>query len=128
MGGDFGHCLWHTTKNEHALGVFAGIALFNGVILNLHFPGALYKKLLDYPTTLRDLHDLMPDVAENLQRMLSYDEEGLEDIEVCFFAASRCQAHAPFIRCCSDCALLLRACLLLAALPFLCDRCRFMRY
>eukprot|EP00750_Incisomonas_marina_P008307 INCI15427.1.p1 GENE.INCI15427.1~~INCI15427.1.p1 ORF type:complete len:763 (-),score=141.67 INCI15427.1:1081-3369(-) len=66
------------------IGNLMGIALFNGVILNLHFPGALYKKLLDYPTTLRDLHDLMPDVAENLQRMLSYDEEGLEDIEAYF--------------------------------------------
>ena len=59
-----------------------GIALFNGVILNLHFPSALYKKLLGRPTTLQDLAELDPDVAGSLKSMLDYDDDDFEEADV----------------------------------------------
>jgi hypothetical protein len=37
-----------------------GIAIYNGVILDIHFPRVLYKKLMGIPVGLQDLHDVHP--------------------------------------------------------------------
>jgi hypothetical protein len=42
------------------VGMILGLAIYNGVILNVRFPGAVYKKLLGWPTTLADLKEAMP--------------------------------------------------------------------
>lgn len=42
------------------IGLLLGLAIYNGVILDVHFPQALYKKLMDQPVSLRDLKDLDP--------------------------------------------------------------------
>lgn len=42
------------------VGLLLGLAVYNSVILDLHFPLALYKKLMDVPIGLSDLRQLDP--------------------------------------------------------------------
>jgi len=66
------HCLEQPSEYE-LVGVLTGIAIYNGVILDLCMPSALYKKLVGIPTTLADLAALQPDLASGLQALLDYD-------------------------------------------------------
>uniref|UniRef100_A0A8C8M7P8 HECT domain-containing protein n=1 Tax=Oncorhynchus tshawytscha TaxID=74940 RepID=A0A8C8M7P8_ONCTS len=52
----------------HLTGVICGLAIYNLTIVDLHFPVALYKKLLKRNPTLDDLKELMPDVGRSLQQ------------------------------------------------------------
>eukprot|EP01026_Neomeris_dumetosa_P059394 TRINITY_DN5548_c0_g1_i2.p3 TRINITY_DN5548_c0_g1~~TRINITY_DN5548_c0_g1_i2.p3 ORF type:complete len:301 (+),score=37.09 TRINITY_DN5548_c0_g1_i2:830-1732(+) len=56
------------------LGVTLGLAIYNGVILDLPLPIPLYKKILKQPTTLRDLQEMQPTVANSLQYLLDYND------------------------------------------------------
>lgn len=56
-----------------------GIAIYNQVILDLHFPIACYKKLLNLQPNLQDLYELMPEVAQSLEYILNSDEPDLEN-------------------------------------------------
>lgn len=51
----------------HLIGVICGLAIYNLTIVELHFPVALYKKLLKRNPTLEDLKELMPDVGRSAQ-------------------------------------------------------------
>lgn len=49
--------------NEFQLiGIMLGLAIYNGVILDIHFPHYLYKKLMnpDEAPTLQDLREFDP--------------------------------------------------------------------
>lgn len=49
------------TEQEFALiGIVLGLAIYNGVILNIYFPQVVYKKLLGYKPTLADLKEAQP--------------------------------------------------------------------
>ncbi|XP_028818978.1 probable E3 ubiquitin-protein ligase HERC4 isoform X2 [Denticeps clupeoides] len=61
----------------HLIGAICGLAIYNLTIVELHFPVALYKKLLKRTPTLEDLKELMPDVA-SLQLLLDYPEDDVE--------------------------------------------------
>ncbi|KAM3863004.1 putative E3 ubiquitin-protein ligase HERC4 [Diretmus argenteus] len=63
----------------HLIGVVCGLAIYNLTIVELHFPVALYKKLLKRNPTLDDLKQLKPDVGRSLQQLLDYTEDDLED-------------------------------------------------
>ncbi|XP_062319975.1 probable E3 ubiquitin-protein ligase HERC4 [Osmerus eperlanus] len=63
----------------HLIGVICGLAIYNLTIVELHFPVALYKKLLKRNPTLDDLKELMPDVGRSLQQLLDYSEDDVED-------------------------------------------------
>lgn len=63
----------------HLIGVICGLAIYNLTIIELHFPVALYKKLLKRSPTLDDLKELMPDVGRSLQQLLDYAEDDLEE-------------------------------------------------
>lgn len=52
------------------VGLLLGLAVYNSVILDLHFPLALYKKLMDVDISLSDLKQLDP-VRKN-KRKYSY--------------------------------------------------------
>lgn len=45
------------------IGVVLGLAIYNGVILDVHFPLCVYKKLLDLPVGLTDLAQFDPAMA-----------------------------------------------------------------
>ncbi|XP_048362411.1 probable E3 ubiquitin-protein ligase HERC4 isoform X1 [Sphaerodactylus townsendi] len=63
----------------HLIGVVCGLAIYNFTIVDLHFPPALYKKLLNKKPTLEDLKELMPDVGRSMQQLLDYPEDDIED-------------------------------------------------
>ncbi|XP_056652130.1 probable E3 ubiquitin-protein ligase HERC4 isoform X5 [Monodelphis domestica] len=63
----------------HLIGVICGLAIYNFTIVDLHFPLALYKKLLKKKPTLDDLKELMPDVGRSMQQLLDYPEDDIED-------------------------------------------------
>ena len=42
------------------IGVLLGLAIYNGVILDIRFPFIIYKKLMDQPLTFEDLQDVFP--------------------------------------------------------------------
>lgn len=46
--------------NLFLLGLMCGLAIYNFIIIDLPFPLALYKKLLNEPVTFQDLKDLNP--------------------------------------------------------------------
>ncbi|KAJ3610820.1 hypothetical protein NHX12_022911 [Muraenolepis orangiensis] len=64
----------------HLIGIICGLAIYNLTIVELHFPVALYKKLLKRSPVLDDLKELMPDVGRSLQHLLDYTEDDLEDM------------------------------------------------
>ncbi len=49
-----------TMQEYNLIGRLIGLAIYNGVILDIHFPLALYKKIFGYPLTLDDLKEIDP--------------------------------------------------------------------
>jgi len=47
----------------HLIGIICGLAIYNSTVVDLHFPLALYKKLLDVLPTLEDFKELSPTEA-----------------------------------------------------------------
>lgn len=54
------------------VGALIGLAIYNSVLLDVHFPLALYKKLQGLPVGLDDLEELAPTVAKSLRALLDY--------------------------------------------------------
>lgn len=54
------------------MGILLGLAIYNGVILDMHFPMVVYKKLLGLKPTLHDLASVKPNLATGLQTLLDY--------------------------------------------------------
>eukprot|EP00002_Diphylleia_rotans_P014055 TRINITY_DN2735_c0_g1_i3.p1 TRINITY_DN2735_c0_g1~~TRINITY_DN2735_c0_g1_i3.p1 ORF type:complete len:506 (-),score=86.23 TRINITY_DN2735_c0_g1_i3:1108-2625(-) len=54
-----GHSL-ETTQEFELLGMIFGLAIYNGNLLDVHFPAALYKKLVGAPIGMSDLEDVNP--------------------------------------------------------------------
>lgn len=61
-------------------GVIVGLAMNNFSIINLHFPLAFYKKLVDMPVTFDDFAELKPSIASNLSKMMAYTGEDFEQV------------------------------------------------
>lgn len=55
------------------VGLVIGLAIHNGVILDLKFPRAIWKKLLGLPVGLSDLTETFPDTGQGLERLLNWD-------------------------------------------------------
>eukprot|EP00164_Ancoracysta_twista_P004501 GFYU01006067.1.p1 GENE.GFYU01006067.1~~GFYU01006067.1.p1 ORF type:complete len:841 (-),score=152.56 GFYU01006067.1:99-2621(-) len=55
------------------IGIILGLAIYNGVILDLHFPHVVYKKLMGQRPTLDDLKVAQPSLGRGLQQLLYYD-------------------------------------------------------
>lgn len=56
------------------------MAIYNFTIINLPFPLALYKKLLNEPVDITDLRDLSPTLANSMQSILDYTGEDFEEV------------------------------------------------
>ncbi|KAK2841857.1 hypothetical protein Q5P01_012057 [Channa striata] len=70
--------------NFFLFGLLCGLALYNQCIVHLPFPLALFKKLLDTKPTLEDLMDFSPSVGESLKCILDYEDDVLENLDMCF--------------------------------------------
>ena len=53
-----------TSQNFELVGMLLGMAMYNSVILDIHFPMALYKKLVDVPVGIEDLKAMNPQIYE----------------------------------------------------------------
>ena len=61
------------------IGIVLGLALFNGVILDIKFPLAIYKKLLGIEPCLNDLKEYDPELYNNLNFLLNTDDKNLKE-------------------------------------------------
>jgi hypothetical protein len=66
-------CDW-SGDEYHLVGILIGLAIYNAVLLDLHFPRAVYKKLLGLPLGLADLEDIEPELMTGLRKLLEYRE------------------------------------------------------
>mmetsp|Transcript_13630 Transcript_13630/g.13651 ORF Transcript_13630/g.13651 Transcript_13630/m.13651 type:complete len:364 (-) Transcript_13630:40-1131(-) len=65
--------------NFELIGLVLGLAIYNGVILDIQMPLVVYKKLLGIQTTIDDLRELDPDLVKQLEIMLQ-TEENVEEV------------------------------------------------
>lgn len=70
-------CTWNQ-DGYYLVGILVGLAFYNSVILDVHFPQAIYRKLLGLPLGLEDMVD--PEVQRGLQQLLDYEGDDIEDI------------------------------------------------
>lgn len=75
-----------TSLSEYTLiGKLLAIAMYNGAILELNFPAALYKKLKGIEPTLDDLREIHPMVYNSLEKLLGVnDPETVSDMDLNF--------------------------------------------
>lgn len=66
------------------VGKILGIAIYNKVILDLHFPRVIYKKLLNKKIDFRDLKETFPEIGNSLERLLKYDGDVENDFGLDF--------------------------------------------
>lgn len=59
--------------NFELIGIVLGLAIYNGVILNVSFPAAIYKKLLKAPTSIQDLEMVNPVLVKGFQQLLAFE-------------------------------------------------------
>jgi alpha-tubulin suppressor-like RCC1 family protein len=77
-----GDCTWND-DGYGLVGVLIGLAVYNSTLLDVHFPTAVYRKLLKLPIGLEDVVD--DDLRSGLRKLLDYDGEDVEDVfSLCF--------------------------------------------
>lgn len=70
-------CTWND-DGFYLTGILCGLALYNGVLLDVTFPPVVYRKLLGLPLGLEDMVD--EEVQKGLQQLLDYDGDDVEDV------------------------------------------------
>ncbi|XP_058497192.1 probable E3 ubiquitin-protein ligase HERC3 [Solea solea] len=73
----------------HLIGIICGLAIYNSIVVDLHFPLALYKKLLNVSPMLEDFKELSPTEARSLQQLLDYEGGDVEETFLLNFAITR---------------------------------------
>lgn len=73
------------TENQFTLiGLLFGIAIYNSVILDVHFPPVLYRKLMGMKGKFEDLEFAHPGIYKSLKYLLDYDGDIAQDIMATF--------------------------------------------
>jgi len=62
------------------VGIILGLAIYNNVILDLHLPGVIYRKLSGKRGLFQDLTTFKPSVHRSLQSMLDYTGDDFEEV------------------------------------------------
>lgn len=60
------------------IGIVLGLAIYNNVILDIHFPMVVYRKLMGKLGTFEDLKTSHPTLANSLQQFLDYEGDVAE--------------------------------------------------
>eukprot|EP00339_Tiarina_fusa_P022530 CAMPEP_0117061504 /NCGR_PEP_ID=MMETSP0472-20121206/42813_1 /TAXON_ID=693140 ORGANISM="Tiarina fusus, Strain LIS" /NCGR_SAMPLE_ID=MMETSP0472 /ASSEMBLY_ACC=CAM_ASM_000603 /LENGTH=359 /DNA_ID=CAMNT_0004780197 /DNA_START=1077 /DNA_END=2156 /DNA_ORIENTATION=+ len=79
------NCYWlsHTsedTKEFLLIGLILGLAIYNGVILDVHFPTVLYKKLMGCAVGFDDVKEVEPTIWKNLKALQEYKGDDMETV------------------------------------------------
>ncbi|XP_034137054.1 probable E3 ubiquitin-protein ligase HERC4 isoform X1 [Drosophila guanche] len=85
----FADITFETENMYYLIGVLCGLAIYNFTIINLPFPLALYKKLLNKPVDLSDLRQLSPTEANSMQALLDYDGDDFTEVFDLHFEVTR---------------------------------------
>ena len=80
---------FETEEVYKLVGILCGLAIYNFTIINISFPLALYKKLLNEKPELSDLKDLSPALAQSMQSILDYQANDMEEVFGLCFEVSR---------------------------------------
>ena len=73
------HCVWlnssslESEKEFELVGILLGLAIYNGIILDVHFPLVIYKKLQGEKLDLQDLMSIQPSLAKSLRQLLEFE-------------------------------------------------------
>src|SRR3954471_17835530 len=57
----------------HLIGVLYGLAVYNNVLIDVHFPQVIYRKLVGAPVSYHDLADYDPTLYKSLVDLLAHD-------------------------------------------------------
>ncbi|EGC34776.1 hypothetical protein DICPUDRAFT_152946 [Dictyostelium purpureum] len=73
-------CFWFNPDSEdltefQLIGILLGLALYNNIILDVHFPLVIFKKLLNLPLSLEDIESLDPTLFSSLMNVKTTTEE-----------------------------------------------------
>ena len=74
-------CVWlnssslESEKEFELVGILLGLAIYNGIILDVHFPLVIYKKLQGEKLGLQDLMNIQPSLAKSLQELLEFEDD-----------------------------------------------------
>ncbi|XP_014676570.1 PREDICTED: ubiquitin-protein ligase E3A-like [Priapulus caudatus] len=88
------HMVWfnptsfETDRQFTLIGIVLGLAIYNNVILDVHFPMVVYRKLMGKLGTFDDLKDSHPTLARSLQELLDYEGDDVEDVFMQTFRVS----------------------------------------
>jgi len=80
------HSYWFNGSNLESMedyeliGKILGIAIYNGVILDVHFPFVVYKKLMEIRPTFEDLKEAHPELSKGLTKLRDYPNEDVEEV------------------------------------------------
>jgi len=72
-------CVWFNSSSLESeqefelVGILLGLAIYNGIILDVHFPLVIYKKLQGEMLGLQDLMNIQPSLAKSLQQLLDFE-------------------------------------------------------
>lgn len=70
-------------------GTLVGLALYNFQIINIPFPLALYKKILNERLELSDLCELSPTIGNSLKSLIEYEGDDMEEVFDLTFEVTR---------------------------------------
>ncbi|EFC46237.1 predicted protein [Naegleria gruberi] len=70
---------FETEDNFKLIGIVIGLAIYNSIILDIHFPRIVYKKMLGLKPNLEDLKETFPDLGRGMQQLLEFDGD-VEDV------------------------------------------------
>lgn len=71
-----------SNREFELIGILLGVAIYNGIILDVRFPHVVYKKLMRDSLGLDDLKRAFPGMGSSLQQLLDY--EPAEEVEDTF--------------------------------------------
>ena len=72
-------CVWLNSSSLESeeefelVGILLGLAIYNGIILDVHFPLVIYKKLQGEKLDLHDLMNIQPSLAKSLEELLEFE-------------------------------------------------------
>ena len=70
-------------------GVALGLALYNSTNLDIHFPPAMFKRLLGSSYNLKDFTEMWPQFGRSLQNLLDYEGDDFENTFCLTFSVTR---------------------------------------
>jgi hypothetical protein len=69
----FNHASLETGLQYHLVGLILGLAVYNGIIVNVQFPLVVYKKLLGHKLTFEDFKRTFPTVGKYVSLSLNHN-------------------------------------------------------